>query len=470
MNAPLPGLPGPAQASLMAQVVQEVDRMRLMAGLSPTIQLRGGARILQSAVDRELILDGPAGTGKSLGSLKKLHDFCMFFPGLRCLIVRKTRESVSNSALVTFEEKILGQGNPLMEGPRRTNRQFYQYANGSTITVMGLMTSGRDQIARVMSTDYDLIYVQEATELTEDDWEKLTTRLRNNRLPFQQLMGDCNPDAPTHWIKQRAAKGILRLIPSRHEDNPALFDDRGQVTAFGAGYIATLDALTGVRYQRLRLGLWVAAEGTVYEDWDRSIHLIRPFVIPADWRRFLSIDFGYQNPFVCQFWAINPDGQMILYRELYRTQTLVEDHAKEILRLAQGERFEAVVCDHDAEGRATLEKYLKRRTTPAIKPISRGIQMVQARLRKRGNGRPGIVFFEGSLVGRDRNLEAQKKPLNTVQEFDSYIWAKGQDGKPLKEVPVDEDNHGLDAARYAVAYLDAKRNLQGTAKTVSQFG
>src|SRR5207244_1332949 len=140
-----------------------------------------------------------------------------------------------------------------------------------------------DETTRVMSTEYDLIYVQEAREAGEHEWEALTTRLRNGVMPYQQIIGDTNPDAPTHWIMQRANAKRLRLVPSRHEDNPTVTTE----------YIATLDALTGVRYQRLRLGRWVAAEGLVYDGWDRAVHVVDPFEIPSAWSRYLSIDFGY---------------------------------------------------------------------------------------------------------------------------------------------------------------------------------
>jgi hypothetical protein len=75
----------------------------------------------------------------------------------------------------------------------------------------------------------------------------------------------------------------------------------------------------------------------VYEGWDRAVHLIDRFDIPADWRRIRSIDFGYTNPFVCQWWAIDPDGRMYRYREIYRTRRLVSDHAAEIRKLSAGE-------------------------------------------------------------------------------------------------------------------------------------
>ena len=80
---------------------------------------------------------------------------------------------------------------------------------------------------------------------------------------FQQLIADCNPDTPTHWLKKRADSGATTMLASVHEDNPTLYTDEGELTDRGVAYMARLDALTGTRYQRLRLGKWVGVEGQI---------------------------------------------------------------------------------------------------------------------------------------------------------------------------------------------------------------
>jgi PBSX family phage terminase large subunit len=212
----------------------------------------------------EIILSGPAGTGKSRACLEKMHLCALKYPGMRGLIVRKTRSSITESTLVTFEEHVLPLGSPIVNGPQRNQRQAYHYPNGSQIVIGGL-----DKPTKIMSTEYDMIYVQEAIEVTENAWEALTTRLRNNKMPFQQLIADTNPDSPYHWLKQRHTRGQLVMLESRHEDNPVMWDVlNNRPTAFGEKYLAKLNRLTGVRYQRLRKGAWVAAEGAIYDGWD----------------------------------------------------------------------------------------------------------------------------------------------------------------------------------------------------------
>jgi phage terminase large subunit len=216
-----------------------------------------------------------------------------------------------------------------------------------------------------------------------------------------------------------------------------------------------------VRYQRLRRGLWVAAEGLVYEEWNPATHLVD--ALPAgseDWVRWWAVDFGFTNPFVLQCWAEDPDGRLWLYREIYYTGRLVEDHARKILSIVRPDgvwiepRPRAIICDHDAEDRATLERHLGMQTVAAKKAVSPGIQAFQLRLRKAGDGRPRVYVVRDSLVERDASLAEAGLPTCYVEEITGYVWAKGPDGKPAKEEPEKKNDHAQDAARYVGAERD----------------
>ena len=184
--------------------------------------LCGAARELFACQAPEVLVSGPAGTGKSLACLLKIHLLASEVAGLRAMLLRKTRESMTESVLVTFEERVLPPGHPVLAtGGQRRMRQSYRYPNGSVVVVAGL-----DKPGKIMSTEFDAVYAQEAVELTEDAWEAVTTRLRNGKLPYQQLMADTNPDKPRHWLKQRCDAGRTVFLESRHEDNPMLWGGR----------------------------------------------------------------------------------------------------------------------------------------------------------------------------------------------------------------------------------------------------
>ena len=410
--------------------------------------------------DAEVLIPGAAGTGKSRGVLEKVHLFLLKYPKARGLIVRKTRASMTESVLVTFETHVAIAGCNTTNQQRRT-RTAYDYVNGSSLVVGGL-----DNPDRLMSTEYDIIAVFEATELTEDDWEKLTTRLRNGKGPYQQIIGDCNPSAPSHWLKRRADRGQVTTFPSTHKDNPMLWDG-SKWTKRGEAYLATLASLTGHRRARLLDGKWAAAEGLVYPEFNAAVHVVDRMPEGWEsWRKIRAIDFGYIHPFVCQWWAIDGDGRMYLYREIYQSKRTVADHARVINRLSAGEVYEATITDHAAEDRATLVAE-GIQNVAADKDHKLGRDAMHQRLRVQDDGKPRMFFVAGCTVETDADLYAAKKPTNTVAEFDCYIYPPGKDGKADKEEPVKQFDDGLDAARYAVMWLDSPNRSYGAWASVA---
>ena len=225
------------------------------------------------------MVDGPAGTGKSRGVLEKVFVCAAKYPRTRILLCRKTRTSMTTSTLVTWEEKVLALLPGLCSGASKAVRRTYRFPNGSEIDVCGL-----DNPDRIMSTEYDLIAAFEATELNQDDYEKLASRLRNGVMPYQQMIADCNPAGNSHYLKRLADDGKITRFPSRHEDNPMLFDGENWTKA-GRDYLDTLGMLTGTLRKRLLEGLWASAEGMVFENWRADVHLIDQREIPSSWRR-----------------------------------------------------------------------------------------------------------------------------------------------------------------------------------------
>jgi phage terminase large subunit len=427
----------------------------------PAPELRGAVLELAQCNDIEVGIDGPAGTGKTFGILYYLHLLLLKYPGARILVARKHNTDLAGSAMATFRDNVLDEREGVHYfGGNKVRPAEYMYPNGSELVVNGL-----DKPGKVKSMEFDAIYINEATECTLDDIEFCRMRIgrrRKVRLPHKQLIMDFNPDAPTHFLNQRMNEGVTRRILSRHEDNPFLWDAKTQDwTPEGREYIfGILGGLTGVRLARYRYGIWAAAEGTVYEgSWDRAKNVIPRVPLPSSYPRYLGIDFGYTNPFVCKWYAQDPDGRLICYREIYKTKTLVEDHAAEIKRLSRwGEKDgdplpRAIICDHDAEDRATLERHLGLNTTAAHKTVSDGIQAVASRLRPAGDGKPRLMYFDDCLVVVDPELARLKKPTQTINEFDSYIWDT-RNGAKRGEVPVKEYDHGCDTDRYVVAFHD----------------
>lgn len=458
---------------------------------------RGGNLGAMQAREGEVLLSGPAGTGKSRACLEKIHLMCLQTPNLRAAILRKTLSSLGSTALVTWRRFVIAEaltsGDVVYFGGSAQEAPQYRYTNGSTVTIGGM-----NHPERIMSSEYDIVYVQEATELTIDDLEAIVTRLRNWRTSFQQLLMDCNPSGDKHWLLLRCHSGKTRLIESRHEDNPILFDEvvtengaQYVVTERGEDYINKLNKLTGVRLQRLRFGRWVSAEGVIYEEFDPAYHILpwdyddegNRLPLPEDWPRYWVIDFGLVNPFVCKWYAEDPDGALIMYREWYMTDRIVADHAAEIMKqVTRIEREEwhdhigkedrvretvvwtepkptAIICDHDAEGRRTFEKVTGLGTTAATKNVKDGIDLTKERWQIKTSGPQGglarLYYMEDALIERDEALADKLLPCSSSEEIGGYVWRKNPQGRTLDE-PVKDNDHGMDCDRYMVMYRDYK--------------
>ena len=412
----------------------------------------GAARELWRSHGPEVIISGPYETGKTYAGVQKLHTTLAKYPRAQGLMVRKTYKSLIASVVQTYEKKVLPYP---PEDDRcavakfgKSKPEWYDYPNGSR-----LWLGGMDNPSKFLSSEFDVIYVNQAEELWLDDWEKLGGRAtgRAGNMPYAMIFGDCNPDVGTHWIMQRVG---LQVLHSVHRDNPVLFDpDSGEITEQGKRSMSFLKKLTGVRYKRGFQGLWVGSEGMVYEGWGQSIHMTDRFEVPADWKRYRCIDFGFRNPFVCSWWAEDPDGDLYRYREIYMTERTVKSHAEQINALSEGERYVATIADHDASDRATLlENGIS--TIAAKKDILNGIELVQHRLQIKGNGKPSIFFMRDSLVECDQSLKSRYKPTCTEEEFPGYVFPERKEGKADDEKPVKVDDHGMDVVRYLVSHVD----------------
>jgi PBSX family phage terminase large subunit len=426
-------------------------------------------RQIMSSKDPIVLASGPAGTGKTRTILEKIRATCLRFPGIRWLLVRSVRKWLTQSALVTWEEKVIVPGDLIPDRIRRDNRSEYRFKNGSVVVVAGL-----DDPQQVMSAEYDGIFIVEATEVSQATAETAFNRLRNGRMPYQQLIMDCNPTVPTHWLKREADAGRLRHIETIHKDNPAYYDhEAGRWTKAGESYMAILDRMTGSRKLRLKDGKWTTAEGIIYDEWSPAVNVVERFAIPKGWQRFWVVDFGYTNPFVWQNWAEDGDGRLYLIREIYQTQKIVAEHATRIKALTENEpRPTKIICDHDAEGRATLEKELGMITHAADKNVAEGIQCVMSRVRPAGDGQPRIFMFRDALDEADASLESAGKPQSTLQEIDGYVWAESVEKKgnanKKGDTPLKLNDHGMDAMRYLC--MDRDHGASGSPEDIKSGG
>lgn len=424
---------------------------------------RGAAERLFYCRDPEICIHGPAGTGKSRGAYEKLHLCAMKYPGMRGLVLRKTRASVTQSSLVTMEEEVFRVGDPIKSGSGRANRQSYKYPNGSEIVIGGL-----DNPDRVMSTRYDMALFEEAIECDVSDWEKVNTRLRQAEvftMPYRQAIAMCNPGPAAHWLRLKMDDGSITEFASLYEDNPVYWDRiAGDWTDAGREYIAKLDRLTGVRYQRLRLGLWVAAEGQIWPNFNPKLHIIDAWTDKADpimWH-FASVDWGFDRPGVIQVWGVTHRRRAVLVREVYRSEENTNWWAEAAVRLQNQYGIRSYVCDPskpeaiDIFNRRLHQVEDRNCAIQGINAFEAGANVVRDRLAVRPDGQPGVFFLRDALDQVDERMVAEKSATKTVDEIGDYTFREIKPGQRTKEEPAPGlDDHGCDAMRYGMMYLDA---------------
>ena len=431
--------------------------------------LPGQVRFLEDAHD-EVLYSGAFGSGKTRALCEKALMLSMMYPGNRGLLCRKQLMAVKATTLVTLLE---GDGSmPPVIPPEyiaRHNRveRIVTLQNGSEIMYGGV---GRaEDVNWIKSLNLGWVGVDQLEELSFADWILLLGRLRLDVPSVRQAFGVCNPAHQGHWLYRRFfshPEPGTSVIGSNTLENIYLPPD----------YLRRLSNFRGVQRERYVLGKWVSFEGAVYPYFSPATHVVDSFPIPDHWTRFGAIDFGFVSPFVFQWWAVADadyegyfEGSMFLCREWYMTKWIVKRHAEQILLLNEGDWLDFIVADHDAENVADLEDE-GILTESAEKSIKSGIQAVTQRL---GNyyvdettGKiiddqnegiyvpPTMFFFRDALVEEDIALQydAEGKPtgipLSTIEEIPGYIWkqVRGE----TKEQPVDKNNHGCDAMRYAV--------------------
>jgi phage terminase large subunit len=322
---------------------------------------------------------------------------------------------MGESVLQLFEDDVLPDGHYSLGGVQRERRVSYTFNNGSKIVVAGL-----DTATRLMSAQYDIVAIFESTEIEESDYEMLATRLRNNKTPYKQLLMDCNPDSPNHWLYRLALEGKLQYLKSQHEDNPSLTRD----------YLDRLSRLTGHRRERLYVGNWVSAEGAVYPDFNKCVIAPLPYI--PEGRKYGGIDFGWSDPTACvagvQYRDSDDKLKFYVYYERYKPETSINDHAIALQRLgsvswwadpSRPDSIEALIV----EGGLTVN--------PAENDIILGV------------GRISTMIATGAL-------QISNRCTALAAEAGAYVYPpSGVGEKPA----TGQADHALDALRYAVMAL-----------------
>ena len=282
----------------------------------------------------EALYGGAAGGGKSdalLAEALRQVDKKAY----RGLLLRKTYPQCRE--LIDRSREIYG---PAFPGAKyNESLHCWTFPSGAKI-YFGAMHRTADR-TNYQGRRYDFIAFDELTHFTWDEYSYMFSRNRPGAPGMRcYIRASCNPGGIGHsWVKERFITGkepmktyvdeynvggrALRrdrvFVPSTVFDNKILLENN-------PNYLASLAMLPEAERKALLYGDWDSFSGQVFSEFKNNpegyrsrvgTHVIDPFPIPAHWRRYRSFDFGYTKPFSVAWWAVDTEGVVYRYRELY---------------------------------------------------------------------------------------------------------------------------------------------------------
>ena len=311
-------------------------------------------------LDRNIVTHNSAGGGKSFALLADaLRD--LGHPDFRGLILRRTTEELRE--LIQKSQELYPKVYPDIRWSERRSEWYFPKRPGGRLWMSYL---DRDQdVTRYQGQAFNYIAFDELTQWpTPYPWDYMRSRLRTTSSSGLKLYMRCtaNPGGlggswvkktfidPAPWGEAFNARDLetgkelifpsthskagqplfqRRFIPAKLKDNPYLYED--------GMYEANLLSLPEAERKRLLEGNWDVAEGVAFPEWNRSVHVIPPFDIPDDWRKFRSCDYGYGSYSAVLWFAVDNRDQLIVYRELYVSKVLAVDLADMVLDLERND-------------------------------------------------------------------------------------------------------------------------------------
>lgn len=358
---------------------------------------RGSQLAFHQNVDTfELCYGGAAGGGKSDSLLAESMRF-IHVPNYRAIIFRRSFPELEKSLVPRAYETLYGSAKPSDKGMKWT------FPNGATLFLSHLQHE--EDKEKHKSSEYDYIGFDELTSFTESQYVYLFSRCRGkNPDIIRRVRASTNPTGSGHaWVRQRfidmktdpemelyatfdfefargwqvpdPKTGLNHVytsftdLPDGYEKGEPLFSDEeyeeykekksGLTRAFipallwgntkllkaDPSYVNRLRALPDNQQKALLYGHWDVFEGQFFSEWDQTKHVVEPFEIPENWKRFVGIDYGFHAPFAAIWFAVDPDGKAYAYRELYGSKMSPEEQIKNVISLTADEHLDWIAAD-----------------------------------------------------------------------------------------------------------------------------
>lgn len=276
---------------------------------------------------RYVLYGGAKGGGKSFICRWKATFLCLKYPGIRILLLRKTFPELRQNHQLPLQKDLNGVAT------FKESEKVFIFPNGSRIQ-LGFCDTDSD-VFQYIGVEYDVMFIDEATLMTEYQLEMLKSCVRGvNDFPKRTYYAT-NPGGPGHaYLKRLFIDRQFRekenpdnyvFIPAKVFDNTALMEAQPD-------YVDQLESLPEDLRRAYLDGDWNIFAGQYFTEWDPSLHIIEPFVMPPSWRRYLTLDYGL-DMLACYWIAVDEYGRAYVYRELYQSGLIVSEAAAKIMQI-----------------------------------------------------------------------------------------------------------------------------------------
>lgn len=396
---------------------------------------------------------GGFGSGKSFIGSHSAIRLAMMAPKGRGLIGRSTLVDLKATTMKTFFEVI----DRRLIYKWNKSENLLTLINGHEIYFWGL-----DDIEKLKSLEIGWFWFDEVDETDINTLLVAKGRLRHKAQPKRLGMITSNSEGK-NWTYKLFVKGETgdgnKLKEHELAQHYVIKAPSTENTNLPEDYMEVLNSYTGDLYDRYVNASFEVFEGQIFKEFNRAIHVIKPFAIPKDWERVRGVDHGERNPTAVEWAAISPEGEIFIYQEHVEAGKFVDYHAQQVAEMSMGEYYEYTVFDPsiksvrgksgkkvDKEWREEMKKHEKDfRMKYGVNSVNAGIARMHRYLtidKDRTHpitgklGSPRLFIFETCTV--------------TIDEMEGYKWKKqstsSEDDAP--EAPRKKDDHTTDAVRY----------------------